>query len=37
VFLHLYGVDEDAVIAGWSVEKFERYRLAADDILQRGR
>jgi hypothetical protein len=36
-FLHLYGVDEDVVLTTWTVDKFERYRLAADDLLQRGR
>jgi glutamyl/glutaminyl-tRNA synthetase len=34
LFLHLYGVDEDEVIASWSMERFERYRAAADQLLE---
>ena len=34
VFLHLYGVDEDDVIETWSVAKFERYKSAADQLLE---
>lgn len=34
VFLHLYGVDEDVVIETWSVPKFERYKSAADQLLE---
>jgi hypothetical protein len=27
-------VDEDEVIASWSMERFERYRAAADQLLE---
>jgi hypothetical protein len=37
VFLHLYGVTEDAVISTWTVDRFERYAAAADDLLAKGR
>ena len=35
-FLHLFGVDEDTVMATWTVEKFERHRRYADNQLKRG-
>lgn len=34
VFLHLYGVHEDDVIETWTVERFERYKSAADQLLE---
>jgi len=34
-FAHLFGVDEDDVLARWSVERFYRYRRAAENLLKR--
>ena len=37
IFLHLYGVDEDEVIDSWSFDRFERYKSAAEQLLQTRR
>ncbi len=36
-FAHLFGVDEDVVLATWTVERFMRYRRAAELLLKSRR
>jgi hypothetical protein len=35
VFADVFGVDEDDVLAAWTVERFERFRRYADAEMRR--
>ena len=34
VFAHVYGISEDDVLQSWDVERFERYRRFAEQVLK---